>query len=78
MGLRAQDGRNRLAALASAWARICYEVVWSLRPTAGAANSGQFSPPDPCKPHGLLRISRKNLISEFSRVKVTSAYASSP
>jgi hypothetical protein len=50
----------------------------ALNPTEGAANSGHISPGAPRKPDGLLRIARKNLLSEFTHVKITSAYESSP
>ncbi len=72
MGLRCENDRERLEALASAKARDGSEAVSPLKPTAGAANSGHLSPPSPRKPDGLLRISRKQLISEFPRVKMAS------
>ncbi len=78
MGLRCENGRERLEALASAKARDGSEAVSHLKPTAGAVNSGHLSPPSPCKPDGLLRKSRKQLISEFPRVKMASLYEFSP
>ncbi len=74
MGLRDQNDRKRLAALTSVRARGGTEPVWALISTAGAANSGQLSPTAPRKPDGLLRFGRKNLISEFPRVKTPSFY----
>ena len=74
MGFRAQNDRKRLAALASAKARDGSEAVWALKPTEGAANSGRIVPLAPPKPDGLLRINRKNPISEFPRVKMASVY----
>ncbi len=76
MGLRAQNDRKRLAALTSVRAREGFEAVWPLKPTAGAANSGQLSPSAPPKPDGLLRIARRKLISKFPRVKMPSVYES--
>jgi hypothetical protein len=73
MGLRAKNDRKRLAALTSVKARGGCEAVLALKPTGGAANLGQLSPPSPRKPDGLLR-SRKNLISKFTRVKYPSVY----
>jgi hypothetical protein len=78
MGLRGENDRKRLAALASAKVRDGFEAVSPLKPTEGAANSGHQSPPSPRKPDGLLRKSRKQLISEFTRVKMASVYESSP
>lgn len=72
MGLRAENDRERLEALASARARDGSEAVSPLKPTAGAANSGHLPPPSPRKPDGLLRISRRQLSSEFPRVKMAS------
>jgi hypothetical protein len=74
MGLRARNGRKRLAALTSVRARDGSEAVRALNPTEGAENSGQISPPAPRKPDGLLRIGRANLISEFPRVKMLPIY----
>jgi hypothetical protein len=74
MGFRAKNDRKRLAALTSVKARDGCEAVLALNPTEGAANLGQLFPTAPCKPVGLLRISRKNLISKFSRVKYPSVY----
>jgi hypothetical protein len=78
MGFRAKNDRKRLAALASAKARDGCEAVLPLNPTEGAANSGHIFPRAPRKPDGLLRITQKNLISEFTRVKMGSVYESSP
>ncbi len=72
MGLRAENDRERLEALASARARDGSEAVSALKPTAGAANSGHLSPPSPRKPDGLLRKSRRQLSAEFPRVKMAS------
>jgi hypothetical protein len=44
------------------------------KPTEGAANSGHISPVNPRKPKGLLAVARKNLISEFPRVKMLTLY----
>jgi hypothetical protein len=74
MGFRAKNDRKRLAALTSVKAREGCEAVLALKPTEGAANLGQLFPPVPCKPDGLLRASRKNLISKFTRVKCPSFY----
>jgi hypothetical protein len=74
MAFRAKNDRKRLEALASANAREGSETVLALKATGGAANSGHISPPFPRKPDGFLRKSRKNLISEFTRVKMTSVY----
>jgi hypothetical protein len=78
MGLRCENDRKRLEALASAKARGGSEAVSHLKPTEGAANSGHLSPPSSRKPDGLLPRSRKQLISEFTRVKMTSVYEFSP
>jgi hypothetical protein len=78
MGSRCENDRKRLEALASAKARDGFVAVSHLEPTEGAANSGHLSPPSPHKPDGLLRKSRKQLSSEFPRVKMTSVYESSP
>ncbi len=78
MGSRCENGRERLEALASAKARDGAEAVSPLKPTAGAANSGHLSPPSPRKPDGLLRISQRQLISEFPCVKMASLYEFSP
>ncbi len=72
MGLSGENGRERLEALASAKARDGSEAVSPLKPTVGAANSGPLSSPSPRKTDGLLRESRKQLISEFPRVKMVS------
>jgi hypothetical protein len=72
MSLRDENDRKRLAALASAKARGGFEAVSPRKLTAGAANSGHIVPLAPRKPDGLLRINRKNLISEFPRVKIAS------
>jgi hypothetical protein len=72
MGLRAKNVREQLAALTSVKARAGREAVLALSPTAGAANLGQLFPASPCKPDGLRRISRKNLVSKFTRVKYPS------
>jgi hypothetical protein len=74
MGLRAKNDRKRLAALTSVKARGDCEAVLALKPTGGAANLGQLSPPSSRKPDGLLRKGRKNLISKFTRVKYPSVY----
>jgi hypothetical protein len=74
MGFRGKKDRKRLAALASAKVRGGSEAVLPLNPTEGAANSGHTSPRDPRKPDGLLRFARRNLISEFTRVKSASVY----
>jgi hypothetical protein len=74
MGFRAQNDRKRLAGLASAKTRDGSSAVWALKPTEGAVNSGRIPPLAPRKPDGLLRINRKNPISEFSRVKTASVY----
>jgi hypothetical protein len=74
MGFRGKNDRKRLDALASAKARGGFEAVLALKPTAGAANSGQISPRAPRKPDGLLRFAQRNLISEFPRVKMASIY----
>ncbi len=55
MGLRTENDRERLEALASARVRDGSEAVSPLEATAGAANSGHLSPPSPRKPDGLLR-----------------------
>jgi hypothetical protein len=74
MGMRARNGRKRLAALTSVKARGGFEPVLALMPTAGAANLGQLSPPLSRKPNGLLRKGRKNLISRFTRDRYPSIY----
>jgi hypothetical protein len=74
MVFRTKNDRERLEALASAKAREGFETVLVRKATAGAANSGHISPDAPRKPDGLLRIIRKNLISEFTRVKMASVY----
>jgi hypothetical protein len=74
MGLRYENDRERLEAGTSVPARDGSEAVSHLKPTEGAANSGHLSPPSPRKPDGLLRISRKQLIAEFPRVKMASGY----
>jgi hypothetical protein len=74
MRLGAKNDRKRLAALASASARGGFVTVLAPDLTAGAANLGHVFPPAPCKPDGLRRISRKNLISKFTRVKYPSIY----
>jgi hypothetical protein len=74
MGLRAKNDRKRLAALTSVKARGGCEAVLALKPTGGAANLGQLSPPSSRKPDGLLRSGRKNLISKFTRVKYPSVH----
>ena len=74
MGLRAKNDRERLAALTSVKARGGCEAVLALKPTAGAANLGQFFPPSSRKPDGLLRKGRKKLIAKFPRVKYPSVY----
>jgi hypothetical protein len=74
MRFRIENDRKRLAALASAKARGGSEAVSILNLTAGAANSGHLSPTSPCKPDGLLRISRKQLVPEFPRVKMAPIY----
>jgi hypothetical protein len=74
MGFGTKNDRKRLAVLASARTRGGFEAVLAPNLTEGAANSRQLSPPAPPKPDGLFRISRKNLICEFSRVKSTSSY----
>jgi hypothetical protein len=74
MGFGAKNDRKRIAVLASASTRDGFEAVLPPNLTGGAANSRQFSPPAPPKPDGLLWISRKNLICEFSRVKSASIY----
>ncbi len=74
MGFRAKNDRQRLAALASAKARGGSETVLALNPTKGAANLGHVFPPSSCKPDGLRRSDRKNLISKFPRVKYLSVY----
>jgi hypothetical protein len=76
MGFGDKNDRKSREVLASARARDCSETVVSPNSTAGAVNSRQLSPPDPPKPDGLVRISRKNLICEFSCVKNTSIYES--
>jgi hypothetical protein len=78
MGLRYENDRKRLETGTSVPVRGGFEAVSYLRPTAGAANSGHLSPPSSCKPDGLLQRSRKQLISEFPRVKMASVYESSP
>ena len=72
MGLRAKNDRERLAAWTSVQARGGSEAVLALKPTEGAANSGHLSPPFPRKPDGLLQKGRKQLIHEFTRVKIPS------
>jgi hypothetical protein len=74
MGLRAKNDRKRLATLTSVKVRGGFEAVLALKPTGGAANLGQLSPPSSCKPDGLLRKGRKNLISKFARVKYPSIH----
>ncbi len=74
MGLRAKNDRKRLTALTSVKARGGFEAVLALKPTGGAANLGQLSPPSSRKPDGLFRKGQKNLISKFTRVKYPSAY----
>jgi hypothetical protein len=74
MGFRAKNDRKRHAALTSVKARGDCEAVLPLKPTTGAVNVGHLLPPAPCKPDGLLRISRQNLISTFLRVKSPSFY----
>ncbi len=78
MDFRAQNDRKRLDARTFVRARDGSEAVWVLKSTEGAANSGHLSPPVPRKPDGLLRNSRKQLSSEFPRVKMGSVdeYAS--
>ncbi len=78
MDFRAQNDRERLEARTSVRARDGFEAVWALKSTGGAANSGHLSPPVPRKPDGLLRNNRKQLSSEFPRVKMASVdeYAS--
>ncbi len=78
MGSGAKNDRNRLTALTSVKARGGYEAVLAPHPTASAANSGQIGPLVPRKPGGFHRNNRKNLISEFPRVKMSSSYESSP
>jgi hypothetical protein len=74
MGLRAKNDRKRLATLTSVKARGGCEAVLALKPTGGAANVGQLSPPSPRKPDGLLRRGRINLIPKFIRVKFPSLH----
>ncbi len=78
MGSGAKNDRKRLTALTSVKARGGYEAVLAPHPTASAANSGQIGPLVPRKPGGFHRNNRKNLISEFPRVKMPSSYESSP
>ena len=78
MGLGGKNDRKRLAALTSVKARGGCEAVLPPNPTEGAANSGQIVPLAPRKPDGFLRNNRKNLITEFSRVKMPSNYEVSP
>jgi len=78
MGSGDKNDRKRLAALTSVKARGGCEAVLAAHPTAGAVNSGQIVPLVPRKPYGFLRNNRKNLISEFSRVKTSSIDESSP
>jgi hypothetical protein len=74
MGFGGKNDRKQHAALAFAKARGDCEAVLPPGPTAGAEDLGQLFPPAPCKPDGLRRISRKNLISKFTRVKYPSVY----
>jgi hypothetical protein len=74
MGFRAKNDRERHAALTSVKARAAREAVLPLKPTAGAVNVRHLLPPAPCKPDGLRRISRQNLIYTFPRVKYPSFY----
>jgi hypothetical protein len=78
MGSGVKNDRKRLAALTSVKARGGCEAVLASHPTEGAANSGQIVPLVPQKPDGFLRNNRKNLVSEFSRVKMPSIDESSP
>ncbi len=78
MGSGVKNDRKRLAALTSVKARGGCEAVLAPDPTAGAANLGQIVPLVPRKPDGFLRNNRKNLVSEFPRVKKPSSYESSP
>jgi hypothetical protein len=72
--LEPKNEGEQLAALAFAKVRDVCEAVLSPSPTAGAAALGQLFLPAPCKPDGLRQISRKNLISKFTRVKYSSVY----
>jgi hypothetical protein len=72
MVLRDRNDRKGLEARASARARDGFAAVLFLRTTEDAANSGHLLSPSPCKPDGLLRTSRKHLMTEFPRVKMTS------
>ena len=74
MGFGSKNNRKRPDALACAKARGGSEAVLLPKPTEGAANSGHISPVDPRKPKGLLAVARKNLISEFPRVKMLTLY----
>jgi hypothetical protein len=78
MGSGGKNDHKRLAALTSVKARGGCEAVLTPHPTAGAANSGQIVPLVPRKPEGFLRNNRKNLVSEFSRVKMPFIDESSP
>ena len=78
MGSGVKNDRKRLAALTSVKARGGCEAVLASHPPEGAANSGQIVPLVPRKPDGFLRNNRKNLVSEFSRVKMPSIDESSP
>ena len=70
MGSGDKNDRKRLAALTFVKARGGCEAVLLAHPTEGAANSGQIVPLVPRKPDGFLQNNRKNLISEFARVKM--------
>jgi len=70
MGLGSKNDRKRPDALACAKARGGSEAVLLPKPTEGAVNSGHIFPVDPRKPQGLLAVARKNLITEFPRVKI--------
>ena len=78
MGSGDKNDRKRLAALTFVKARGGCEAVLAPDPTEGAANSGQIVPLVPRKPDGFLQDNRKNLISEFPRVKTSSIDESSP
>jgi len=74
MGFGSKNDRKRPDALPWAKARGGSEAVLLPKPTEGALNSGPISPVDPRKPKGLLAVARKNLISEFPRVKMLTLY----
>jgi hypothetical protein len=74
MGLRCKNDWKRLDTGTSVPARGGFEPVSHLKATEGAANTGHLSPSFPRKPDGLLRNSRKQLISVFPRVKMASVY----